>query len=494
MTTGEADRPLDLDQELTALRERHHVERAKRLREQGASQYVRLARRAAGDPRGLEADPYVEPGFTRPPLADHTEVVIIGAGLAALVAGATLRRSGLFKPDDIRLIDAAGDVGGAWYWNRYPGVMCDIESYIYLPLLEEMEYVPTHRYSSGREIRAYASAIAERFGLYAKACFQTAVTGLTWRESERRWCIETDRGDAMTASYVIIAGGPLNVPKLPGIPGIENLAEFEGRVFHTSRWDYGYTGGDEDGDLTGLIGQRVGIVGTGATALQAVPHLGRWAEQLYVFQRTPSTVDIRGNHATDPAFAASLRPGWQRERMENFSRVVHGGSVDVDLVDDSWTQGYRHLFGSDVEPLPPTASPAERMRALEIADMESMRRLRARIDEVVEDPATAAALKPWYGWMCKRPGFHDDYLPTFNRPNVTLVDTNGRGLDRITRTGVVANDVSYDLDCLVFATGFETASGYTTRIGYDLVGRDGVQLSEAWADGMRTLHGLAAHR
>ena len=308
---------------------------------------------------------------------------------------------------------------------------------------------------------------------------------MRWDDGDRRWIIETNRGDAMRARFVAMSNGPLNRPKLPGIPGV---GSFKGHTFHTSRWDYGYTGGDSNGNLTGLKGKRVGIIGTGATAVQCVPHVGAHAEQLVVFQRTPSSIDVRGNKPTDPNWAASLAPGWQQRRMTNFNVLVSGGFQDEDLVSDGWTDIIRNL--ASMARTSKDVTPEQAMARVEVADFKKMEQIRSRVDELVEDEATATALKPWYRQFCKRPCFHDDYLKAFNRPNVTLVDTDGKGVDRITERGLVANGKEYELDCLIFATGFEVGTEYTRRAGYDIVGKDGLTLSEKWAGGMRTLHGF----
>ena len=466
-----------------ALRARYRAERDKRLRDDGNEQYVEVK----GAFAGFLDDPYVAPGFAREPLADSVQVVVIGGGFGGLLAAARLREAGV---RDIRVIEKGGDFGGTWYWNRYPGAQCDIESYIYLPLLEETGYMPKEKYSFAPEILAHARAIGERYDLYRNACFQTEVTAMRWDDAECRWIIETNRGDAMRAQFVAMCNGPLNRPKLPGIPGV---GSFRGHAFHTSRWDYGYTGGNAEGHLTGLADKRVGIIGTGATAVQCVPHLGEHARQLFVFQRTPSSIDVRGNKPTDPAWADALQPGWQQHRMTNFNVLVTGGLQDEDLVSDGWTDIIRNLASVAASRRNKQATPEEAMARIELADFKKMEQIRARVDSLVEDPATAAALKPWYRQFCKRPCFHDEYLLAFNRPNVTLVDTDGRGVERITESGVVANGREYELDCLIFATGFEVGTAYTRRAGYDIAGRRGLKLSDKWAGGLRTLHGFQTH-
>jgi cyclohexanone monooxygenase len=476
-----------IDFDPDALHEKYLAERDKRVREDGIAQYVETK---AEFSRYVD-DPYVEPGFTRAPVHDEVEFTVIGGGFGGLLMGARLREAGF---EHIRVIENAGDFGGTWYWNRYPGAMCDVESYVYLPLLEELGYIPKHKYSFAPEILEHSRNIARRYRLYDDALLQTAVTELRWEDDAGRWLIRTNRGDEFRTQYVAMANGPLSRPKLPGIPGI---SDFKGHTFHTSRWDYGYTGGDNTGNLTGLADKSVGIIGTGATAIQCVPHLGASAKQLYVFQRTPSSVDVRNNAETDPAWAAALEPGWQRRRMDNFNILVSGGDQDEDLVHDGWTDIFRNLTGTAAKEaarkLGRRLTREERAELMILADYRKMNQVRARVDAIVEDPATAEALKPWYRQFCKRPCFHDEYLQTFNRPNVTLVDTRGKGVERLTERAVVAADRSYEVDCLIFATGFEVGTSYTRRAGYDIVGRHGRTLSHHWSDGLRTLHGLTAH-
>jgi cyclohexanone monooxygenase len=478
MTSELANLAFDPD----ALRAKYRAERDRRLRPDANDQY----REVKGDLAHFVDDPYVEPGFTRAPLRDEVLVVVIGGGFGGLLAAARMREAGI---EDLRIIEKAGDFGGTWYWNRYPGAQCDVESYIYLPLLEELGYVPVEKYSRAPEILAHSQAIGRKYDLYRGACFQTEVTDLRWDEAAARWVVSTNRGDRMRARFVCISNGPLNRPKLPGIPGIES---FRGHSFHTSRWDYAYTGGDSNGNLVGLAGKRIGIIGTGATAVQCVPHLGAAAGHLYVFQRTPSSIDVRGNRPTDPEWARSLKPGWQRQRMDNFNILVSGGFQAEDLVADGWTDIIRKLLVMVQQP-GSNLSPDGLVKTVELADFQKMEEIRARVDEIVKDRATAEALKPWYRQFCKRPCFHDEYLQTFNRPNVTLVDTQGRGVDRVTPKGVVVDGVEYELDCLIYATGFEVGTAYTRRAGHEIVGRDGLTLTEKWADGVRSLHGMHSH-
>mgnify|MGYP001440638219 FL=1 len=467
--------------DLEAVRHRYAAERDKRIREDGNDQYVEIA----GDLAHYVDDPYVEQGFQREPVDKAVDALIIGGGFGGLLAGARLRQAGV---KDICVVEKGGDFGGTWYWNRYPGAQCDVESYIYLPLLEELGYVPKEKYSHAPEILEHSRAIGRHFDLYDGALFQTGVKELRWSENERRWHVSTDRGDVVRARFVSLASGPLNRPKLPGIPGIR---DFKGHTFHTSRWDYDYTGGTAEGGLDKLADKRIAVIGTGATAVQCVPHLAASAKHLYVCQRTPSSIDVRDNRPTDPEWAAELKPGWQRERMDNFNALVSGQPQEVDLVDDGWTSLIGKMLRLYLESQEGEALSLPDI--MDLANLEKMNELRARIEALVEDPDTSEALKPWYRMFCKRPCFHDQYLQTFNRDNVTLVDTEGQGVERITESGVVVAGVEYPVDCIVYATGFEVGTGFQRVSGFEIYGRDGLSLSDKWSDGIRTLHGMHIH-
>ncbi|MEX1152761.1 flavin-containing monooxygenase [Parvibaculum sp.] len=462
-----------------ALKEKYRAERDKRLRADANEQYVEIKGKFA---HYLE-DPYVEPGFAREPLTDEVDVVVVGGGFGGLLAGARLHEAGV---ESIRMIEKGGDFGGTWYWNRYPGAACDIESYIYLPLLEEVGYMPVEKYSKAAEILEHSRAIGRHFDLYRDALFQTEATALHWDDGIARWIVRTNRGDAIKARFVVTASGPLHRPKLPGIPGIES---FKGHSFHTSRWDYEYTGGDCNGGLDGLKDKRVGIIGTGATAVQCVPHLGAHAKELYVFQRTPSSIDVRNNRPTDPKWAKSLPDGWQQHRMDNFNTLVSGGYQEEDLVNDGWTDIIGNLLMM-ARKNTGDRSPADMAEMVQLADFQKMESIRKRVETVVANPAKAEALKPWYNQFCKRPCFHDEYLETFNRPNVHLIDTLGRGVERIGEHSIFANGQEFEIDCLIYATGFEVGTSYTRRAGFEIYGRDGLSLTEKWQDGISTLHGM----
>ena len=475
MSVQEMDLGFDPDQ----LREKYRVERDKRLRGDGSEQYQEVE----GDFTHYVDDPYIDEKIEREPLTDEMDVIVIGGGFGGLIAGARLKESGIER---VRIIEKGGDFGGTWYWNRYPGAACDVESYIYLPLCEELGFVPKEKYTHAPEILEHSHNIGEKYGLYEDACFQTEVTGLEWDELAANWIVRTNRNDSMRARFVAMSNGPLNRPKLPGIRGI---GDFKGHTFHTSRWDYAYTGGGPEGGLSKLANKRVGVIGTGATAVQCVPHLSVGAKELFVFQRTPSSIDVRDNRPTDPEWAAGLKPGWQKARMENFNTLTSGGIVDEDLIQDGWTEIIRNLI-SMANYRGKGLQRSEIAEMIELADFQKMEQVRARAQEIVNDPDVAESLKPYYRQFCKRPCFHDDYLPTFNRGNVHLIDTDGKGIDEIAELGIVANGELVELDCIIFATGFEVGTDYTRRSGYDLIGKGGVKLSDKWADGMRSLHGL----
>jgi cation diffusion facilitator CzcD-associated flavoprotein CzcO len=426
-------------------------------RPQGTAQYTSDF---SGALAKYATDPHAEPAPDRAPIEDEVEVLFIGGGFSALLTAARMRERGV---ESIRIVERGSDVGGTWYWNRYPGAACDVPAYDYLPLLDEMGYVPSRLYAKGPEIFAHCQAIAQRYDLYDLAVFRTTVIRTTWDTRARRWRIETDRGDRMTAKFVVCANGTLSKPKLSKIAGME---DFAGHSFHTSRWDYAYTGEE----LEKLEDKVVGIIGTGASAVQAIPRLARTAKALYVFQRTPSGIDIRGDRPTDPEWAARLKPGWQQAR-----RMKHIRGREVDAAKKAELAALAR---------------EEKIRRQENENIDHMMRIHARIDEIVQDPATAQALKPWYMFMCKRPCFDDEYLPTYNRPNVHLVDTRGKGITEIASAGPVFEDRAYPLDVLIYATGFEVQK---TGIYNEIRGRDGREINETYASGMRTLFGVHTH-
>jgi cation diffusion facilitator CzcD-associated flavoprotein CzcO len=438
------------------IKDKFREERNLRLgyRPPGTDQYTS---ELSGDLAKYAIDPYAKDVPSREPLNDEVEVLFIGGGFSALLTSARLRERGL---ESIRIVERGSDVGGTWYWNRYPGAACDVVSYDYLPLLDELDYVPVNHYSRGPEIFSHCQAIAQKYNLYDLAVFNTTVTETRWDDADELWHVKTDQGDVMRAQFVICANGTLAKPKLSAISGMESFA---GHSFHTSRWDYDYTGEN----LEHLKDKVVGIIGTGASAVQIVPELAKVAKEVYVFQRTPSSIDVRDDWPTDPNWARKLQPGWQHKRREKVLAAVEN-SLEK-----------RAAKGA--------TSPEEKLRKQENANIDYMMRIHRRIDEIVHDSATADALKPWYMFMCKRPCFHNEYLPSFNLPNVHLVDTQGQGITQISPQGPVFDGKEYGLDLLIYATGFEVQQ---TGIYNDIVGAGGVNLQDKYAQGIRTLLGI----
>jgi cyclohexanone monooxygenase len=478
-TPGEIDIP--------ALKEKYRVEREKRMGAGGQAQYVRPKRGETGDP---EVDPYrpVEP---RAPITKETDAVIIGGGFTGILAAVSLRKAGI---SDFHVLDHAGDFGGVWYWNRYPGIQCDNESYCYMPLLEETGYIPSKRFADGIEIQGHCVRIAKHFKLYDHALFHTQVRSLRWDDSIKRWRVLTNRGDELLSRFVTLAAGPLNSPKLPGIPG---LAGFKGKIFHSARWDYEVTGGGWGNPVLDKLGdKRVAVIGTGASAIQIVPHVAKHAKQVYVLQRTPPSVDSRPNPPTDPDWVKTLQPGWQKARQEHFHRGALEGFMpgEQDQVCDFWTEINRNVAAKLAAQGWPQITPEKFMEMREVEDYHVMERFRRRIDEIVEDTATADALKPWFRFHCKRPLSSDTYYPAFNQPNVRLLDVSDtKGVERLTEHGFIHQGREYPVDLVICASGFEVTSDLNLRWGIDeIAGREGLSLYDYWDEGYKSLHGIVA--
>ena len=446
--------------------------------EQARYRAFKEARRGAADYMAMEGefakyltDVYSADPVPRDALTDECEILVVGAGFGGLLLWYKLREAGF---TDVRFCEKGGDVGGTWYWNRYPGIACDVEAYSYLPLLEETGYVPAMKFASGFEILEYCQKMADKFGFYDHCLFHTTVEETAWDEATGRWTVKTDRGDAMRARVVVLANGILTTPKLARIAGME---KFQGEAFHTSRWNYNVD----------LKGKRIGIIGTGATAVQAIPELAKVAGELYVFQRTPSTIDVRDQRATtdEERETWANEPGWARARRARFGRIS-GGRTAMKANDD-------YLAGK----VPDFKERKQYERELTVEELVAkqletnfriMEQIRARVDAIVKDPKTAQALKPFYPYGCKRPTFHDEFLPAFNLPHVHLVDTAPMGVKEINERGVVHDGVEYPLDVLIYATGFQWMATSTFNM---ITGRDGRTLKQKWeADGTRTFLGL----
>lgn len=462
-----------------ALHEKYLTERNKRIRDDGAEQYIDVQDEFSD----FVFDPWVKQPLVREPVEREVNVAVLGGGMVGILSSIGLKKAGI---EDFVIVEEAGGFGGTWYWNRYPGIRCDIEAYVYMPLLEESDTVPSEKYASGAEILAHFERLARIYGLYEKALLETRMESVVWDEESARWTVRTNRGDVLRARFVMSGNGFLHRPKLPGVPGIRT---FKGKMFHTARWDYEYTGGDSLGNLTGLKGKRVALIGTGATSIQILPHLAASGAQVYLFQRTPSAVAARNNRKTDVDWFKSLQPGWQQERINNFQKVIEGKPQDVDLVNDCWTKSLSKLWAAAMNNMGGESDLSVEDQS-QLADFQVMQDIRDRIDEIVKDAKTAAGLKPWYNMLCKRPLFSDDYLESFNLPNVTLVDTDGKGIARITEKGIVSNGEEYELDCIIFASGFRVGAYGAHANSYSIVGRDGVKMEEKWISGVKSsVHG-----
>ncbi|KAJ9663476.1 hypothetical protein H2198_000741 [Neophaeococcomyces mojaviensis] len=481
-------------------------ERAKRVRPEGVAQFVKLHesekyRHFVDDP-WLPADGSVAGLQLKEGTASHFKFVIKGAGFGGLLYAARFIEAG-YKPEDLMFIDYAGGFGGTWYWNRYPGLMCDVESYGYAPLLEETNYMPKHRYSYGQELREHAERIARKYGLSERCIFRATVDEIVWNEEKNIWELSVMQlqGESgrkvtgkVTGDFVFTLAGLLNFPKLAQLPGLD---DFKGHQFHTSRFDYGYTGGSEDTpELVNLKDKRVAIVGTGATAIQLVPQLAKWTKELFVVQRTPSAVDARGQKETDTVWFnkhCANKPGWQKERMVNFAGCLSNEQTSqaTDMVDDGWSHAasYSALVGAPVDVQPTPEGIGAHIAKLHALDLPRSERVRARVDQVVDNKDTAQKLKAWYPAWCKRPCFHDDYLPTFNKSNVKLVDTEGKGIEKMTEDGFVVNGEEHKIDLLIWGTGYALIPSPASNPLTTVRGRGGKTMSEKWKNGVATLHG-----
>ena len=500
--------PAEADEAL-AIHAKYAAERAKRYRPREAlAQFVDVTQLEDPRLRSFARDPWLTPRSEQTCLQDGNRIKFLnlGAGFGGLLTGIKLVKNAGIDPSDVYTIDAAGGWGGTWYWNRYPGLMCDLISYCYLPLLEEAGYMPKHHYSYGTEIREYINMLVHKYGLDAEAMFRTRMESAHWNDAEKVWVVKLrkERADGqpdlvltVRTQFLTLSNGVLNYPQLPNKEG---LSEYKGHVFHTSRWDYDYTGGSpSEPRLVGLEGKRVGIIGTGATAVQAVPVLARHAKQLYVFQRTPSAINRRDQSPTDQSWwqIATQKPRWQHEFNTSLNDYISGRSSEPGdpVILDFWTRftTYRTLVGGEAVARDQIAS---YLAKLHIEDLQHTKPHRDRVDEVIQDATTAASLKAWYPTWCKRPCFHDDYLPTFNQHHVHLIDTDGKGIERFTERGIIANGTEYPLDLIIMSTGFRMKPNawHGGRANIDLRGRNGVSLDERWtSEGAATLHGLMSH-
>ncbi|KAK8126977.1 uncharacterized protein PG998_002736 [Apiospora kogelbergensis] len=501
-------------------RDRYAAERTKRLA--AAPNYVkRLEVSKDSSVRDLLQDPWVDYDALAkevPYLKNGSRIkfLIVGAGHSGLIHAYHIVKAG-FDPKDLVVVDTAGGWGGTWYWNRYPGLKCDVEGYCYLPLLEESGFIPQDRYSHGDEIRRNAEHIAAKYGLQGMFC--TRFVAADWNEPEGRWDIMLRRqlgpaheevDFAISTQFLITATGLLSSMSIPSLPGIEDFRR-EKKLFHAARWDYDYTGGSPtEPHMSNLRDKLVGIVGTAATAVQAVPELAKWAKHLYVFQRTPTYIGPHEDNQTTPELWDKVtkggKPGWQAERMVNLELCFTDDAEvtpDTNLVQDERSRypplaavwGSRRAVGLGPE------KAAEHTEWMLRREAPHAARLRKFIKQEVKDPETAEKLTPWYPGWCKRPAFNNDYLQAFNLPNVTLVDTDGRGVQRYTRNGVVVGEDGaareYELDALVLATGFEISGTGSCALASSQAscrGRNGRDLNDKWnSPDFATFYGVSTN-
>lgn len=474
--------------DVRALEQKYAQERDRRMRSEAQDQYVA--------PRGKfadisDADMHMA-RTERAAVVEDLDVMVLGGGFGGVLAGYYLRNAGV---TDMRVVDHAGDFGGCWYWNRYPGVECDNISYVYLPLLEEMGFIPSKKFSPGYEIRGYIQSIARKAGLYERALLHSKVTEMRWDASIQRWRVTTNRGDELRPRFVIVSHSPANQPKLPSIKGLD---EFRGRIFHSSRWDYSYTGGSQENpELDKLRDKRVAVLGTGASAVQIVPYLANYAKHLSVIQRTPSSVDARDNRETDMEWAASLKPGWHQDMLLNFQHGLWNGldRDEPDLICDIWTEINRNIHHEREQAGWPTLEMDELLALREQHDHRVMERMRRRVDEIVQDKQIAEKLKPYYRFLCKRPCSNDHYYPAYNQANVDLIDvSHSRGLEAFTANGFLHEGKEHAVDCVILASGYEQTSSLRKRWSFHIAeGRDGQSLFDRWEDGYKSLHGMSTY-
>jgi len=411
---------------------------------------------------------------------DTVDAVIVGAGFAGMYMLHKLRQLGFTAV----VYDAAAGVGGTWYWNRYPGARCDVESinysYSFDPDLEQ-EWEWSERYATQPEILRYANHVADRYDLRRDIRFSTRVTAASFDESAQRWSITTDQGDDVSAQYLVMAVGCLSTSKMPEIPGID---VFRGKWYHTGHWPH------EGVDFTG---QRLGVIGTGSSAIQSIPIFAQQAAHLTVFQRTPNFSLPAKNAPLDPDEFTALKARYPEHRHEARTSAFgvpnplpEKSALEVSDAEREATYEAGFEKGSLVGML----LSYNDLITDKAANDTAAEYVRQRIRSIVEDPEVAEALAPTdHPIGTKRPCLDTDYYATYNRPNVTLVNLRKTPLVEVTETGVRTSEREYEFDSIVFATGFDAMTG--SLVAFDIKGRDGVMLKEKWAAGPRTYLGVA---
>jgi cation diffusion facilitator CzcD-associated flavoprotein CzcO len=410
--------------------------------------------------------------------AQRLDVVVVGAGFGGLYAVYKFREMGL----KIAAFEAGGDVGGVWYWNRYPGARVDLPSidysYSFSPEVEQ-EWTWSEEFAAQPELLAYFNFVADRLDLRKHYQFNTRIVRAVWDEARKLWSVTTDRGETVEATYCVMATGPLSVPRDPEIPGIER---YTGELLRAGRWPH---------HPVSYEGKRVGVIGTGSTGIQIVQEVGRQAHELFVFQRTPSFTMPMRNQKLDPDFVAEVKRNYTgiREAARN---SPNGGvrpwttraffsvtpSSRRDLLEDAWKSGGLAMLGTFTDLLSNEEANGH------VADF-----VRSKIDEVVADPDTAEKLKPRdYPIFARRPCLDTGYYETYNQPNVHLIDCVTDPIVEITERGVRTQSGETALDMLILATGYDGLTGALTA--FDVVGRNGQTVNEKWRGGARSYLGL----
>ena len=411
--------------------------------------------------------------------AERYDLVIVGAGFAGMCMLHRAREMGLTA----RVYERGSGVGGTWYWNRYPGARCDIESMEYsYQFSEELqrEWHWSERYSPQGEILQYANHVADRFDLRRDIQFDSSVRSAHYLEEAAEWLVTTDAGEAVRARFVVMATGCLSSTNIPDFKGLES---FRGKTYHTGNWPH---------EGVDFAGKRVGIIGTGSSAIQSIPIIAEEAEHLTVFQRTPNFSVPAGNQPLDPELERAIKADYAGFRELNRT-VPTGFGARYPAYEDS-------ALGVDEATLKDRLEEHWELGGLlflrAFADLGLDRAandvaaefIRGKIREIVHDPATAELLCPDNVVGCKRLCADTNYFATFNRSNVDLVDVSENPIEEISPRGVITGGVEYELDCLIFATGFDAMTG--ALLGVDIRGRDGLKLKDKWAEGPRTYLGL----
>ncbi len=411
--------------------------------------------------------------------AGKFDVIIVGAGISGMYMLYRMRELGL----SARVIEMGSDLGGTWYWNRYPGARCDTDTMEYSYSFDEdlqQEWEWPERYPTQPEILAYLNHVAERFHLRPDISFSTRVDAAVFDEATKRWRVQTDDGAVLSAQFLIMATGCLSAPNMPSIDGMET---FSGPIYHTARWPH------EEVDFSGL---RVGIIGTGSSGVQAIPVVARQAEHLTVFQRSAQWSVPARNRPADPDLTAEIKADYAgfraRNRLQSDAQLSHIPANDFSamsvseeerqrIFEDGWQMGGFPFYRSfnDI-----TLNPESNKAAADF--------VRAKIREIVKDPKVAQMLIPAYTIACKRPVLDSGYFETYNRSNVLLVDISAAPIQAITPSGIRTAEADYELDIIIFATGFDAMTGALLRI--DIQGRNGLTLREKWAAGPVNYLGL----